>query len=321
MSRYLTMLLLFFFSSTLFCQNNKDKKAELIQHLKDSEEFLYQMLADITPTTWSYKNTEAAWSVGNCAEHILLAEKNLLVSAQKKLSTETPTPKESPQTDETVLNIVYDRINKKVKTIEPFEPKNEWKNKVSFLAAHRAFRKELYQFLETNKKNLDHYFTSSPAGEISLYQSFLVLGAHTARHTNQIEEIKYQLGLNTSKVSFGGNVKVNVPFSKRTAIQQLFGEVLLLKIDEQKNYDRVLFDDDGFVAFVYHTDDAMILSEADFAKSMQAGLLVPSASYESIKRRLIAFGVKPYQPPYKVNLHKHFYFHVPGGQVFRLVRR
>ena len=251
MHKFLTILAFTFFSTILFCQNEGDKKTFLLQHLKDSEQFLYQMLEDITPTTWAYKENDAVWSIGNCAEHILLAEKNLLASTKQQLTNEKPTQKESPQTDETVLNIVYDRINKKVKTIKPFEPKNIWKNKAEFLTAHQAFRAKLYQFLKENDQNLDHFSTNSPAGEISLYQSLLVLGAHTARHTNQIEEIKYQLGLKTSKISFGGNVKVNVPTSERAAIRALFEDVLLLKIEEQQNYDRVLFDDGGFVVFVY----------------------------------------------------------------------
>lgn len=94
-----------------------------------------------------------------------------------------------------------------------------------------------------------------------------------------------------------------------------------MKVENHKHFDQVFFNGGGVVAFVYHKDKNQLLDKAAFGKSMQAGLKVSSAYYETIKRRLIAFGVEKYKPPYPVNENQNYYFHASVGQVFRLVKK
>ena len=303
-----------------FATNGDEKAVFMMNHLQESEAYLLKTLADVEAAHWNKKTDPESWSISECAEHILSAEKGILHSIQEKLKTDEPTIKAPPSSDEQVLNFLYDRVSKRVKTIEPLEPKGTWKSREEFVTAFKQSRAALYAFLKSNDKNLEQYFAHSPVGEISLFQNVLLLSGHTARHTNQIEEVKHELGLATATISFGGSVKVNVHTSQRVDVNKFFGELLLLKVEKQKNYDRVFFDGGGFVAFVYHDSEDMVLPREAFAKSMQAGLKVPAAFFETIKRRIIAFGLEEYVPGPKIDPNRFYYFHAPGGQVFRLVK-
>jgi len=297
-----------------------DRQAFLMDHLKESEQYILNALSDVNDAHWNHRLNDQVWTISECAEHILVAEQAILAGIQKKLAEEQPVDKAEPQSDEAVLNILYDRVNKKVKTLEPFEPTGLWASKDQFLAAFKASRESLYAFIDKNEIDLHTYFNQSPAGEVSLHQMLLVLSGHTARHTHQIEEVKEPLGLSTALVAFGGTAKVNVHASKREDIHRLFGDILLLEIDKQKKYDRVLFDGGGFVVFYYQEDGDKIMEKAAFANSMQAGLRTTPAYFESIKRRILASGAEVYDTGSTINPQKDFYFHAPGGQVFRLIK-
>ncbi|MBX2822960.1 MAG: DinB family protein [Rhodothermaceae bacterium] len=318
---YFTLISLFLLTWIMTSlRTEDDRMAFLIDHLKESEQYILDVLNDVNDTHWSHKVNDQMWSIGESAEHILVAEQAILAGIQKKISEDQPVDKEEPQSDEAVLNILYDRVNKKVKTLEPFEPTGQWASKDEFLGAFKASRATLYAFIENNEIDLQRYFNQSPAGEVSLHQMLLVLSGHTARHTHQIEEVKEALGLSTALVAFGGRVKVNVHASKREEIKRLFQDILLLEIDEQKKYDRVLFDGGGFVVFYYQENEDKLLEKAAFANSMQAGLRTTPAYFESIKRRILASGAEVYDTGSTVNPQKDFYFHAPGGQVFRLIK-
>ena len=122
-------------------------------------------------------------------------------------------------------------------------------------------------------------------------------------------------------ILFEGRVKVNALESYREDIQDFFGKTLGRKIESHKIYDKVHFDGGGFVAFVYHKDNNMVLQKDDFIKSMQVGLLIPTEEYDDIKEKIKSYGVEPMLPQnerYKDHS-KYYYFHAPGGQVFRIV--
>jgi hypothetical protein len=70
--------------------------------------------------------------------------------------------------------------------------------------------------------------------------------------------------------------------------------------------------DDGFVLGALYCEDNEVLSEAEHLKA--AWLEIKTKDVESARRRLVVFGVKQVGYVDKTR----FYFHAPGGQVFRL---
>jgi hypothetical protein len=70
--------------------------------------------------------------------------------------------------------------------------------------------------------------------------------------------------------------------------------------------------DDGFVLGALYCEDNEVLSEAEHLKA--AWLDIKSKEVESVRRRLVEFGVEQVNYVDKAQ----FYFQAPGGQVFRL---
>ncbi len=303
-------------------EDNSDK-TKALDYLADTESYHLSMLADVDEKAWNHRIAEGKWTIAETAEHVLTSEKNIFATIQKTLANEKPDAnKKSEIPSFEILKMqLHDRYSKRVKTVAPLEPKGAWISKKDYIKAYQKHRAEMIDFLKQNDQNLDHFFAATPVGVMTLTQYVVLAGAHASRHTLQIEEIKSALGLKTISVVFGGRVKVNIAADQREKVQAFFGEVLGLSIDKKERYDRILFDGGGFMAMVYHTDESQLLSNKDFAKAMQVGLQVPASQYQSIRFRMMAYGIKEYQPPYEVDTNKNFYFHAPGGQIFRVIKQ
>src|SRR5262245_37017441 len=64
----------------------KAERAELIELLNKSETEFLQAVEGLSEQQWSYKPGPDRWSVGECAEHIVLAEALLFETATKSLT-------------------------------------------------------------------------------------------------------------------------------------------------------------------------------------------------------------------------------------------
>lgn len=295
---------------------SEQERTFLLSYLDETETYLIQMLNDVPPELWNKTAGDGKWSIAGCTEHILTSEAGIIQKNYAQIQTGETQPEQTSgvQEDEQILLWVNDRIHKRVKTSENLEPTGKWKNKEEFIRAFKASRSGLRAYLTEVNAPLRHYFTSSPFGEIDLYQMYLVALAHGSRHTQQIEEIKYEMGLTTLSFAFGARAKVNCPVSAREEVQKLFGEVLHRRIDSSAQVDKVFFSEDGFVAFFY-TSEQNSLSAEEHELGLWLELGVPDYQFQSVKQRLKAFGVSELE---EHSSEDHFYFHAPGGMVFRL---
>lgn len=298
-----------------------EERTFLINYLGETEQYVLQMLEDVDAKAWNHTVASEKWTIGECAEHILLTEAGIYQTFLEKTKSEKPnqTKKSAVADNDEIIQVLNDRITKRSKTINHFQPKGNLESKEAFIQAFRSSRKKVEELVAETKLPLHWYFVETPIGEIDLYQHLLILAAHASRHTQQIEDIKASLGLETTMIEFGGRTKINIATAERENTRRLFEEVLHLNFQTLKdNVDRVNFDGGGFVTFVYLEDESRLLPEAMQWNAMWAGLGVPSAHFESVKRRLKAFGVKELYPDKDQSV--HFYFHAPGGQVYRLER-
>ncbi len=299
---------------------NEEEKNWLLNYLDETENYLLDMLADVDADHWHQRQSEEVWTISECAEHILLAEQGILQNIKKQLAEQKPDPDKKPELDsiEVILTTVMDRVSKKVKTVEPLKPTSRWQSKEAFVETFQQSRTILREFVKNNDSPLHHYFSKTLIGEVDLYQNLVVLAAHTSRHTMQIEEVKSSLGLRTATISWGGACKVNTLFTERENVKKLFSDLLHLEIESTEKYDRVLFEGGGFVVFLYTEDVSQVLTKDQHLNAMWGAFKVPSYQYQSVRQRLKAFGVSEVYP--EKDQSKYFYFHLPGGQVFRVVK-
>ena len=303
----------------VYAQNGKISEPErsfLLSYLDETETYLIQMLEDVPAELWDKPVESGRWTIAGCAEHILTSEEEIIQKNLTQIQSGETHPEQISeiQEDWQILIWVNDRIHKRVTTSENLEPTGKWENKEDFIQAFQASRAELRSYLAEVHLPLRHYFARSPFGVIDLYQMYLVALAHGSRHTQQIEEIKHKFGLSTLAFSFGAKSKVNCPTSAREEVQKLFGEILHRRIDSSKQVDKVFFSEEGFVAFLY-TSEENTLSPADHERGLWLELGVPKYQFQSVKQRLKAFGVSELED---YGNKEHFYFHAPGGMVFRL---
>jgi hypothetical protein len=157
--------------------------------LKQTEQELLAVMADLSDEELHFKPDETTWSVLECAEHIFVVEVGVL----RMLQTET-TPAVAIGTETMInrekLGVFLENRNKKVASPDFAAPKGRFKNLPEFLLAFENKRKELYKVLE--KTNLtDGILIKHPIiGEMTKADWAYFIPRHTARHIAQIKELK-----------------------------------------------------------------------------------------------------------------------------------
>lgn len=156
-------------------------------------------VAGLTPEQWSYKPAPDRWSIAECAEHIALSEDLLSVAAKRTLKTPAQPDKaergEAARAgDEKLLDAVVDRTHK-AKAPEPLQPKHTFATPQEAVEHFRASRDANIDYIEKTNDDLRDHFAAGPTGQqLDGYRWFLLMSAHTERHTNQIKEVQADPG-------------------------------------------------------------------------------------------------------------------------------
>lgn len=98
-------------------------------------------------------------------------------------------------TDDQLMAGIEDRSHK-IKTSEPFEPKNaKWAGKDEAIIFLTEERKKHIDFINSTADDFrNHIADQGPMGPMDAYQIILLMAQHTVRHTKQIEEVKASPG-------------------------------------------------------------------------------------------------------------------------------
>jgi hypothetical protein len=170
---------------------NKERKYanDLLKSTKDAA---IETTAYLSENQLDYKTAPERWSVKECMYHIAGAEKllwGMLETAMK--SPANPDKKsEDKVTDEQLVKMVEDRTVK-AKAPEPIQPQNTgYKSLDEATEDFKLNRQEHIKYVNTTMEDLRSHFVQTPAGWIDCYQLILLIGAHSNRHTQQMQEVK-----------------------------------------------------------------------------------------------------------------------------------
>lgn len=151
-------------------------------------------VAGLTQAQWNFKSAPERWSIAECAEHIALSED--LISGMGKGTLKKPAEPEKATRgdaarpkDEKLLAGVVDRSHK-AQAPEPLQPKQKFATPKEAVEHFRKSRDANIDYIEKTQDDLRAHFAQGPAGEMDGFQVFLLMSAHTERHTNQIKEVK-----------------------------------------------------------------------------------------------------------------------------------
>lgn len=187
----LPVLLLLSFATPNDPLSKKDKKFA-ISYFKQTKKVLKDAVKNLSETQLNWKPADSVWSIAECIEHITLSEKNLFDygSASLKEAADPAKRKELKfASDQEVIKVMTDR-SFRVKTREGFIPSGQFGSAKQSLDVFEERRDQLIDYIKKTEDDLRNHFVNAPFGLVDTYQFFILLSAHTARHTAQIEELK-----------------------------------------------------------------------------------------------------------------------------------
>lgn len=145
----------------------------------------------LSPAQWNFKPAPDRWSVAEVTEHIAAAEDFLMgMINEKVMKAPARTAADDVKAiDEQVLKAIPDRTNK-VQAPEPLRPTNRYGSAEASLKHFQESRAKTIEFLK-NTNDLRQHAVDSPLGkQLDGYEWLLFIGAHSERHTKQINEVK-----------------------------------------------------------------------------------------------------------------------------------
>ena len=168
-----------------------------VGHLRKSRLVFIGAINGLTEAQWRFKPAPDRWSIAECAEHLAIAEEELLRMVRgasiEPLAEGTKLPGKA--FDRELLSIYLNRSTK-AQASEILKPTGRWKDQDSLRKDFWQMRSDTIRFAETIPINLRergfmHTMLKRP---LDCVQWLLVMSAHTERHTLQIEEVKASAG-------------------------------------------------------------------------------------------------------------------------------
>lgn len=171
--------------------SNKERKFA-VSILKETKSDFIKSVKGLSDAQLNFKSAPDRWSVLECSYHIALAEKNLwqMMEGAMKSPANPEKRSEIKMTDDQLVKMMEDRSTK-VKTSEPFEPKNApWKNLDEALDYFKGLRADHIKYIKGTTEDLRNHIVQMPFGYLDCYQLCLMMASHSNRHTQQINEVK-----------------------------------------------------------------------------------------------------------------------------------
>jgi hypothetical protein len=174
-----------------------EERAKVMNYLEESRKEFLAAIDGVTEEQWKWKPAPERWSVGETAEHIVLAEA-LLFGTVKGAIAAPPNPAWEEKTKgktEFIERVMAPRLGKATAP-EPIVPSG----KMTQAQVRETFLKqrvEIEKFAKETQIALKEYTAEHPFpvfGTLSAYQWLIYAPLHTERHDKQIAEVKATAG-------------------------------------------------------------------------------------------------------------------------------
>jgi DinB superfamily len=175
---------------------SKEERKYAMALMKDSYKEAVKSVKGLSDAQLNFKAAADKWSVKNCIYHIAATEKGLwgMFEGAMKAIANPEKRAEIKVTDEQFVKMVGDRSNK-VQAAEPFKPENiKYSTLDEALADFKSSRMAHIKYMKTSTEDMRNHVVQMPFGWIDCYQLYLLIGAHSSRHTQQINEVKATAG-------------------------------------------------------------------------------------------------------------------------------
>jgi hypothetical protein len=166
------------------------ERQRALSELHATAKMFTDSIDQLTPVQWNFQAAPERWSIAECAEHIVLSE-DMLFGLVQSLLKQPANPPEKKVKDEEVLRVIADRGGRKATAPEALRPAHKFSTPQAAAARFKESREMVLEYVRTTSDPLRVHFQPHPAlGPIDAYQWILLIGAHTDRHVQQIQEVK-----------------------------------------------------------------------------------------------------------------------------------
>ena len=174
-----------------------EERTKVLHWLEESSQEFHAAIDAVSEEQWKWKPAPERWSVGETAEHIVLAEAMLFGNVKKAVSS-PPNPAWAEQTKgktEFIERVMAPRLGK-AQAPEPIVPRNG----MTLAQVKERFdqqRAEIVKFASDATVALKEHTVEHPFpvfGTLNAYQWLVYVPLHTERHDKQIAEVKAAAG-------------------------------------------------------------------------------------------------------------------------------
>lgn len=173
------------------------ERREMIELLESSGRRFLELVEGVSDEQWSWKPAPDRWSVGECAEHILLSERSLFETALAALE-QAPDPDWAEKTAgkaELLARVMPDRNPGGAggaQAPQEVRPRHGL-GRDEVVSRFRDSRREILAFVEGLDRPLKRHVIEHPFpifGPLNAYDWLIYVPLHTVRHSKQIVEVQ-----------------------------------------------------------------------------------------------------------------------------------
>jgi len=174
-----------------------DERRQVLDWVDESSQEFLAATSDVSDAQWTWKAASDRWSVGETAEHVVLAER-LLFNFVRKAIAAPPNRAWREQTDgktELLIRVMPSRQGKAVAP-DPIVP-HETLTCAEVITRFKTQRLEIGEFARETQVALKEHTAVHPFpmfGTLNAYQWLIYILLHTIRHAKQIADVKRTLG-------------------------------------------------------------------------------------------------------------------------------
>jgi hypothetical protein len=176
-----------------------DERDRAVKLFASTREKFLASVSGLSEAQWKWKPAPERWSIAEVAEHIALAEARIPGSLEP-LFKGAPTPAAELAATRGKDQIIVEKVPlrlKKAQAPEMLKPSGAFRDRDHTIKAFEEARRRNVEFVQTTQLDLHAFAAPHPAptlGMLDGYQWMLLIAAHSARHTAQIEEVKTAAG-------------------------------------------------------------------------------------------------------------------------------
>ncbi|MBI1763173.1 MAG: DinB family protein [Acidobacteria bacterium] len=170
-----------------------DERKEAIKYLEETRKNFLAEVKGLSEAQWTFKAAPDRWSVAEVAEHIAVSEETLfgMVTDRIMKSPATPEKKEAVKGKEVQLRQMITNRTVKAQAPEMLKPTNRWATQAELVKAFSASRDKTAAYVKSSQDDLRSHFAAHPVfKDLDAYQWIILIAGHSARHTDQIKEVK-----------------------------------------------------------------------------------------------------------------------------------